>query len=342
MTGRPGRPISRRQLLSRPREKEVESGHWIRVHRQAMACRFEVTLSDEDARHVPAARAALDEVDRIEDVLTVFRDGSEVARVNREAASGPVTVSPLLFSLLERCRTLHEATGGAFDPTSTPLSRAWGFLAREGRLPAAEEIEAARAAVGFDKVELDPEARTVRFLVAGLGLNFGGIGKGHALDLVSELLRQRGVPRALLSAGGSSVLAFGGTGGFPVDVTSPRRPGVIAALRLRDAGLGTSGAGEQYFEVEGRRYGHVIDPRTGWPAEGVLSASVVARSAGEADALSTAFLVGGPELAERYCAAHADTAVLLVTEAQPDATLSFGHVEAIGIEAPRTAGRGSD
>ena len=98
------------------------------------------------------------------------------------------------------------------------------------------------------------------------------------------------------------------------------------------AGLGTSGAGEQYFEVDGRRYGHVIDPRTGWPAEGVLSASVVASSAAEADALSTAFLVAGPELAERYCAAHADTLVLLVAETEPESVVSFGRGEGAEVE----------
>lgn len=332
MTGRPGRPISRRQLFSVPQGEGEDTGHWIRVHRQAMACRFEVTLSDEDGRHVAAARAALDEVDRIEDVLTVFREGSEVARVNRAAATGPVEVSPTLFSLLERCRALHEATGGAFDPTSTPLSRCWGFLAREGRLPPAGDIEAARAVVGMDKVELDPEARTVRFLVPGVGLNFGGIGKGYALDLVSELLRQRGLSRALVSAGGSSVLAYGGGAGFPVDVTSPRRQGLIARLRLGDAGLGTSGAGEQFFEVEGRRYGHVIDPRTGWPAEGVLSASVVTRTAAEADALSTAFLVAGADLAGDYCAARPGTLALLVPEAGPGAVMRFGEGEGAAIQ----------
>jgi thiamine biosynthesis lipoprotein len=330
----PGRPLSRRQLFAIPRGSEPpEEGHWIRVHRRAMACRFEVTLSDEDARHVPAARAALDEVDRIEDVLTVFRDTSEVASVNRSAAAGPVGVTPMLFALLERCRSVHTATGGAFDPTSTPLSRAWGFLAREGRLPTEEEIAAARAAAGFEKVELDARRRTVRFLAPGVGLNFGAIGKGYALDLVAAGLRAAGVPKALLSAGGSSVLSFGEGHGFAVDVTSPRRAGVIARLRLREAALGTSGAGEQFFEVEGRRYGHVIDPRTGWPAEGVLSASVVAPSAAEADALSTAFLVAGPELAASFCATHPGVMALLVPESEAASVLTFGASEGAEVES---------
>ena len=324
MTARSRGPLSRRQLFATPFRSGDDAGHWIRVHRQAMACRFEVTLSDEHARFVPAARRALDEVDRIEDALTVFRDTSEVARVNREAGQGPVRVGSILFPLLERCRELVTATGGAFDPTATPLSRCWGFLAREGRLPPTEDIEAARALVGFEKIELDERARTVRFAVPGLSLSFGGIGKGYALDLVADLLRANGVPRALVSAGGSSLLAFGGGDGFPVDVVSPRRPGVIARLRLRDSGLGTSGAGEQFFEVDGKRYGHVLDPRTGWPAAGVLSASVVAPSAAEADALSTAFLIGGPELAEAGCAARPGTAALLVPESDPARVLRFG------------------
>src|SRR5262249_19183797 len=145
------RRLTRRELLALAREPAPprdDSGHWIRVSRTAMACRFEVTLSGEDARHVPAARAALDAVDRIEDRLTVFRETSEVARVNREGGAGEVEASPLLFDLLVRCHTLHAETEGAFDPTSAPLSRCWGFLARQGRLPPAEDIEAARRRVG--------------------------------------------------------------------------------------------------------------------------------------------------------------------------------------------------
>jgi len=317
-------PLSRRELLSGGRRATDEGGHWVRVHRRAMACRFEVTLSDEDARHVEAARAALDEADRVEAVLTVFRDSSEVAAVNREAVAGPVVVGDILFALLERCRLLHEATGGAFDPTSGPLTRCWGFLVRAGRLPAAEEIAEAMASVGFDKVRLDAAARTVSFAATGMALNFGSIGKGLALDRMAAVLRGRGVPRALVSAGGSSAIAIGGGDGFVVDLTSPRVTDRLGRLHLGEAALGTSGAGEQYFEADGRRYGHVIDPRTGWPCAGVLSASVVAREATLADGLSTAFLVGGPELAERYCAANPGTLGFLTMETNPRQRLQFG------------------
>jgi thiamine biosynthesis lipoprotein len=329
--GRP-EPLSRRELLSGGRRSTGEDGHWVRVHRRAMACRFEVTLAEEDARHVEAARAALDEADRVEAVLTVFRDSSEVSAVNREAAAGPVVVGDLLFALLERCRPIHAATGGAFDPTSGPLTRCWGFLVREGRLPAAEEIAEAMASVGFGKVQLDAAARTVRFEAAGMALNFGSIGKGLALDRMAAVLRARNVPRALVSAGGSSAIAIGGGDGFVVDLTSPRVPDRLGRLYLAEAALGTSGAGEQYFEAEGRRYGHVIDPRTGWPCEGVLSASVVAPEATLADALSTAFLVGGPELAERYCATHPDTLALLTLEADPGQRLQFGACAGVRLE----------
>jgi thiamine biosynthesis lipoprotein len=281
-------------------------------------------LADEDARHVEAARAALDEADRVEGVLTVFRDSSEVAALNRRAAEGPVAVGGLLFALLERCRALHAATGGAFDPTAGPLTRCWGFLAREGRLPSTEEIGAARAAVGFDKVRLDGDTRTARFLARGMSLNFGGIGKGLALDRMAAILRRHGVPRALVSAGGSSAIALGAGEGFIVDLRSPRVERVLGHVRLADAALGTSGAGEQYFEADGRRYGHVIDPRKGWPCEGVLSATVVAPEAALADALSTAFLVAGPDLAGPYCAANPGTRAILTMEVNPARPLTFG------------------
>jgi len=316
------RAVTRRQALSLDLpptalpSTTLVADYWIRVQRQAMACRFEVVLSGEDGRHVAAARDALDEIETLEAQLTVFRETSEVVRLNQRAAREAVAVEAGLFALLQRCRELHERTEGAFDVTSTPLSRCWGFLRREGRLPTESEIAAACALVGMQRVELSEERREVRFQREGMELNFGAIGKGYALDRIALLLRARGVSQALLSAGRSSVLALGGPDeGFLIDVVSPRaRAPRLARLRLRGAALGTSGAGVQFAEIEGRRYGHVLDPRSGWPASGVLSASVIAADAATADALSTAFLIGGLELAERYCAAHPGVLALVTLD----------------------------
>jgi thiamine biosynthesis lipoprotein len=327
--GDPSRGIGRRALLGRLLPRAKKAGHWVKVHRTAMACRFEVTLPSEDARHVEAARAALDEVDAIEDALTWFRDTSELSRVNRAAASGPVAIGPSLFALLSLCRELHAATGGAFDPASAALSRCWGFLDRHPRLPPVEEIEAARARSGLDKVTTDGLSRTVRFAVPGVELNLGAVGKGWALDRVAATLRVRGVSRALLAAGGSSHRGWGGE-----TWALALRPGGedLGLLRLRDGALGTSAAAEQHLEAGGRRYGQVLDPRTGWPAEGVRSASVVASEAAVADALSTAFLVGGPELAGPFCASRPGTVALLVTDARPRQILVFGRRDGVAVE----------
>ena len=294
-----------------------------------MACLFEVTLGSEQARFVKEARAALDQVDALEDVLTVFRDTSELQRVNKQAASGPVDVSAGLMALLVLCRDLHAATGGAFDPTSTPLSREWGFLGRQGRLPSEEEIAASRARVGMERVSLDETACTVSFNAPGVELNLGSVGKGWSLDRIAESLRDRGLRRALVNAGGSSFLGWG----RDEWLVSLRPGGVpLATVRLRSAALGTSGAGEQHFEVEGRRFGHVIDPRTGWPAAGVRSATVISDDAAGADALATAFLVGGGALARAYCAEHPGTVALLVQDDEPRTIVVHGSRKGVGLD----------
>jgi thiamine biosynthesis lipoprotein len=287
-----------------------------------------VTLREEDAAHVDAARDALSEADRVEQLLTVFCQSSELSRVNREASAGAGAggVDAELWALLQRAVRLHAETDGAFDITSMPLSRCWGFMGRDGRVPPAADIESARASVGLEHVRLDDAARRVRFERPGVALNLGAIGKGYALDRMADVLWQGGVGRALLSAGGSSVLAIGGHGrGWPIDLRSPQvRTARLARVHLRDGALGTSGAGEQFVVSGGARYGHVIDPRTGWPAQGVLSATVIAAAAADADALSTAFLVGGPALAARYCDGHPGTMAVL-TLSGPPALQVFGH-----------------
>jgi thiamine biosynthesis lipoprotein len=333
--------IDRRTLLTRApqvvrRARPAVADTWLRVHRVAMACRFEVLLSGEDERYTAAAHDALREADRLEAAWSIFRDSSELSAINRQAATATVPVSPELFDLLARAQDLSTRTGGVFDVTTTPLSRVWGFVARDGRVPDPAALEAARGIVGMHRVRLDAVARTVAFTDPGVELNLGAIGKGAAVDAVTARLASHGVRHALVSAAGSSVRALGGRdGGFVVDVTSPLvdRPRLVR-LRLRGGALGTSGAGVQHVLHDGRRLGHVLDPRTGWPASGVLSASVIAADAATADALSTAMLVGGVPLAETYCAAHPETLVLVTTE--DHRTVRVGSSRAAIVEDPCT------
>jgi thiamine biosynthesis lipoprotein len=291
-----------------------------------MACRFEITLDASDRAFVPAARNALDQIDALEHELSVFRKSSAVSRVNQRAAFEPVRIPSHLFRLLARCQQLHEDTGGAFDITTTPLSRCWGFLRREGRVPDVRSIEEARAHVGLNAVELDSTAGAVRFSRPGIELNLGAVGKGYALDRVSVDLRRAGVEHVLLSAGRSSLLALGGRDeGWQVELVSPLvSERALARVWIRDGAVGTSGCGEQFVIAEGRRYGHVIDPRTGWPAHGVLTASVVSSTAETADALSTAFFVGGLELARSYCAAHPGVLAIVTPDEGPARPIVVG------------------
>jgi len=317
--------LKRRAFLSfSPARPATPSGYWQHVSRAAMACRFEVTLPLEDQAGVSAARQALDEVESLEEQLTIFRESSEVSFINRGAAESPVQVEESLFSLLLLCRDLCRETGGAFDITSGPLSRCWGFLRRQGRIPEPDEVEEARALVGGDKLHFDCESRAVGFTRPGVEINLGSVGKGYALDRVAEMMRRR-VRAALLSAGSSSIRAIGGgSGGWTVGVRHPaHKEKRLAVARLRDAALSTSGAEEQFFEYGGKRYGHIIDPRTGWPAGRVASVTVIAQSAAVSDALATAFYVGGPELAAGYCDAHSGVMVLML-ETGADRPIIFG------------------
>jgi thiamine biosynthesis lipoprotein len=326
--------VSRRNFLSFDFGRRASAGdHWVKIHRLAMACRVEITLSSEDAGDVPAAREALDEADRLEAALTVFHDTSEVARVNARAADEPVAIGRELFGLLQLSRELHVRTEGAFDVTAAPLTRRWGFLGRQGCVPDSSELAEARACVGMEGVTLDAINRSVRFDRKGMELNFGGIGKGYVLDRMGRLARRRGMRHALLSAGASSIVAIGGRGdGWAIDLRPLRAERRVARLSLRDGAVGTSGAGEQFFEAGGLRYGHVLDPRTGAPASGVLGASVIAQSGAVADALSTAFLVGGPDLAERYCAAYPQTLAVLVLDNDSQPPFVCGHYAGAALE----------
>src|ERR1043165_5088112 len=263
---------------------------WLHVNRKAMACRFEVTMPLSTESGVSIASAALDEVEEIERQLSVFKEESAISVVNRDAASRAVRVDRPLFHLLSFCKELYDETEGAFDITSGPLTRCWGFLKREGRLPSELELAQASELVGCHKLVLDRASSTVRFKQPGVEINLGSIGNGYPLDLVNKHFKQANEP-ALLSAGASSFLATGSERAWLVGVRHPRaKQKRLASVRLRECAMSTSGSEEQFFENNGRRFGHIIDSRTGWPAERVSSVTVVADSTALSDALATAFL----------------------------------------------------
>jgi FAD:protein FMN transferase len=273
-----------------------------------MACAFELFLPPSARERLAAAQHALEQVDALETQLTVYRETSEVSRLNREAASGPVHVSAALHALLRLAREIGRETAGAYDVTCGALVRCWSFLHRTGGIPDPEALDLARAASGWHRVLFDDEAETIAFAVPGVEINLGSIGKGYALDRIAAVLRASGIHDFLLHAGHSSVLAAGdsGTGsGWTVAIADGRSPGArLGTIVLSDQALSTSGIGQQSFTVGGRRYGHIIDPRSGAPSDACVQSSVVAASAGVSEALSTAFFVMKEPDVQAYCAAH--------------------------------------
>jgi thiamine biosynthesis lipoprotein len=322
-------PLTRRSFLSFVEKKPEPADLWLHVNRTAMACRFEVTLPIDDRAGVAVASKALDQIDELEAQLSVFRETSEISFINREAGSRAVPVERSLFDLLSLCRRLYVETEGAFDITVGPLTRCWGFFRRAGRIPAADEINETLSLIGSKKIMLDDEARTIRFQQKGMEINLGSIGKGYALDRVATSLRRR-VASVLLNAGASSFYALGAgvrNEGWSVGLRDPRnKTRRLAILRLRDCALSTSGSEEQFFEQDGQRYGHIIDPRSGWPAQRMSSVSVVAQSAAMSDALATAFYIGGSPVAETYCAANPEVlAIMLERDADRPVIIGSNH-----------------
>ena len=253
----------------------------LRISRRAMACEFEVCINAlDDPPGTELALEALDLVDATGRAVVLLPRTSELAEINRRAADGPVEVEPRLFALLELAMTVFRETGGAFDITSTPLWEAWGFARRAGAVPSEDKLAEALACVGSQHVELDAARRTIRFLRPGVRLNLGSLGKGFALDRCAEYLAGAGLSNFLLHGGYSSVLARGsdatlqaaapaGTpAGWTVGVRHPLRPERrLAELRLRGRAISTSGSVAQAFWHQGRRYGHILDPRSGQPAD---------------------------------------------------------------------------
>lgn len=267
---------------------------------EAMATTWQVTLAEgaDPATAAGAAEACFALFRRLDLELSEWKGGSPLSAVNRAAGASPVRVPEELFGLVERSLEIAAATGGAFDPSWAALWGLWDFRAEEPAVPSAEAVAERVALVDYRRVKMDSAARTIFLPTAGMKLGLGGIAKGYALERAAALLGERGFKDFLLVSGGQ-VYARGTRDGRPwqVGVRDPRgaRDEIFATLPLAGGSLSTSADSESYFVVGGVRYHHILDPKTGWPAKGLRSATVLHPDPTLADALSTAVLVLGGE-----------------------------------------------
>jgi thiamine biosynthesis lipoprotein len=254
----------------------------------------------DSAAALAAVAAAGRAVFRVDSLMSTWKPESEISRLNAAAGAGTwVPLSAETLQVLLASAAVARASGGAFDVTVGPLMHAWGFRGGEPGLPAAPAFDSARALVGQHYLEIDSAGARARLNRAGAAVDLGAIAKGYALDLAGAAMRRAGAGAGLVDLGGN-VLAFGPPPGgrkqWTVGILDPRDPaGTIGRIRLREGSVATSGDYEQFFEAGGVRYSHIMDPRTGAPARGTLQVTVAAPTGLQADGLSTALFVLGPD-----------------------------------------------
>ncbi|PYV43199.1 MAG: hypothetical protein DMG06_11580, partial [Acidobacteria bacterium] len=280
--------------------------------RVSMACTYTIVVYGPDAKQLPLiVNAALDEVDRIDSLMSNYKPESALSRINREASKAPVLVEPELFNFIQLCAQYSQESEGAFDITVGPLMKAWGFFRGEGRIPWTVELWNILRKVGYGHLVLDPNERTIRFDRSGMELDLGGIAKGYAVDRVVSLLKEYNIKRAFVSAGGSTVYGLGSppdSDGWEVNIRDPiypndphKRAGVAT---LKNRSLSVSGNYEKFFRVRGVTYSHIMDPRTGRPVENMLSVAVLTDTGVDGDALDDVFYVQGVEKSKIYMQKH--------------------------------------
>ncbi len=289
----------------------------------AMGCEFQVFAAAGNSNAVANSIAeGFELVQKLENQMTVYRPTSEINQINRTAAGKSVQVEAGLFDLLSNSIEIYQLTDGTFDITLGPLTKLWGFYRRDGRMPPEQEIEDILCSVGSRFVQLDSDRRTIKFGLPGLEINLGGIGKGYALDQLCHFFDSNGITDYLIHGGQSSIIARGqrqqNSGNsipWVTGITHPIRPATrLGELLLDDRAVGTSGSGRQRFVYQGKSYCHILDPRTGWPADKVLSTTVIAPTAAVADALATACFVLGFDGTRHVCQEISDVAAIVIGE----------------------------
>jgi thiamine biosynthesis lipoprotein len=275
-----------------------------------------VTIAATDSASVAdAALASLLVFHRVDSLMSNWSDKSDVAYINREAGRAAVPVHPEVAKVIACALEVARESDGAQDITVEPLVRLWGFLGGKPRVPTQAEIDAVLPRIGSDKIRLDRSAGTIALARDDVRIDLGGIAKGYAVDEAAAVLQRVGIRDALVDLTGNMV-AIGNSPGHSGWVLGVRDPSGqrehLVRVRLQDQAISTSGDYEQFVDAGGKRYGHIIDPRTGWSARGVSSVTVVSKSAMLCDAWDTGFFVLGSEAARRIAKQRDDLAIIVV------------------------------
>jgi thiamine biosynthesis lipoprotein len=272
----------------------------------AMGSTYSIAIYGTDRVRMEAAvDAAFDEVRRLDQMLSNYKPDSEWSGVNLHAAEKPVRISDELYRLLSDCVKYSRESEGAFDISVGPLMKVWGFYKGTGHLPHHADVSAAMTKVGYRHIHLDPKAGTVWFDRPGVELDPGGIGKGYAVDRMVDVIQQRGFHTALVAGSGSSIYGLGAPPdeprGWRIDIKDPWHPGKSTTeVYLKDMSMSTSGSYEKFFRAEGKIYAHIMDPRTGYPAQGTVSVSVICPRTIDSEAWAKPYFING----RQWTAAH--------------------------------------
>lgn len=293
-----------------PPAAELTRFQYTEVH-MGMQARIVLYAPSEPVARAGAA-AAFRRIGELDAIMSDYRQDSELRRLCDRAGGGPVRVSRDLFRVLQRAQEIAKWSDGAFDVTCGPLIALWRQARRDGRLPSQEAVTAAKALVGFRNLRLHPRRQAVELLKPGLRLDLGGIAKGYACDAAVAMLRARRLSRCMVDMGGDIVLgdAPPGRAGWEIENLNAERD-EDRILTLSRCGVSTSGDIEQFVEIDGVRYSHIVDPRTGLGVTSRLAATVVAPKGELSDPLATAVCVLGPDAGRRLAARYPGTRVFI-------------------------------
>ncbi|MDG1571251.1 FAD:protein FMN transferase [Robiginitalea sp. M366] len=264
-----------------------------------MGSRFEITVVASDSLQAAAwTDQAIAEITRIEKLISSWDPNSQTSEINRQAGISPVRVNEELFALIQRSLGISRLTDGAFDISYASMDRIWKFDGSMKAMPPADAVAASVARVGYQKIQLDPKTYSVFLQEPGMKIGFGGIGKGYAADRAKALLMAAGAPAGIINASGDLTTWGIPPGGKPwqVAITNPMdKTHAYGVVPVENRAVVTSGDYEKYVTLDGKRYTHIIDPRTGYPSRGILSVTIFAPKAELADALATSVFVMGLE-----------------------------------------------